>query len=144
MSRYAYTTFCDDIRHEVNGKVSLMGTFGGALFIPVAPALIPKLCCIISVHSDIDAPISQLKVTGSFLGKTIFSSEVDDAGLKEMYAAAPPVENRKSFTAQLMIALAPFSMESFGKIDIEILADGEILECAGLQISKAPEGMVLI
>ncbi|MBD9585794.1 hypothetical protein IB254_01880 [Pseudomonas sp. PDM03] len=143
MSRYAYTTFCDDIRYEVNGKVSLMGTFGGVLFIPVAPALIPKLCCIISVHSDLDDPISDLRVTGSFLGQTIFTSEVDDAGLKEMYAAAPAVENRKGFTAQLMIALAPFSMESYGKIDIEILVDGEKLDCAGLQISKAPEGMIL-
>jgi hypothetical protein len=121
-----------------------MGTFGGVLFIPTAPALIPKLCCIISVHHDLNDHFTSLKVTGSFLDQTIFTSEMDENGLKEMYAGAPLVDDRKGFVAQFMIVLAPFNVESFGKLNIEIIADGTKIDCAGLQISKAPEGMVLV
>jgi len=36
--------FCDDIRHEVNGKISLMGIYGNDMYVPVFPITLPKIC----------------------------------------------------------------------------------------------------
>ena len=144
MIRYAYSLFCDDIRHEVNGKVSFMGTFAGALFLPGVPAVLPKLCCVISVHADLENPMKSLKVTGTFVGQTIFAIDMGEEELQGLYASAPQVEDRKGFMAQFMMLLSPFNIESFGKLEVEILADGERLECAGLQVGQAPDGMTLV
>lgn len=40
---YAHTLFCDDVRHEVNGKVSFIGVFAGPLKLLEAPDGQPNL-----------------------------------------------------------------------------------------------------
>lgn len=44
--------FCDDIRHELGGKVSLMGIYGSHLLLPALPSNLIKL----SVHFSIELP----------------------------------------------------------------------------------------
>lgn len=44
--------FCDDIRHEVGGKISLMGIYGTHLLLPALPSNLSKL----SVHFSIEIP----------------------------------------------------------------------------------------
>lgn len=144
MKPYAYSTFCDDIRHEVNGKTSYIGTFNGSLFLPSLPAMIPKLCCIVSLVLPLEEHLSDLKISCLFAGSEVFANQFGADQLKGLYGAAPTVEDRKGFLAQFMISLSPFNVESFGKLQIEIFADGEQIECPGLQISQAPEGMVLM
>jgi hypothetical protein len=46
---YGYTIFCDDIRHEVSGKVSLIGVYAGALITAAPmPLILPRLALRIS------------------------------------------------------------------------------------------------
>ncbi len=144
MSRYATSMFCDDIRHEVNGKISFIGTFATSLFMPSVPAVLPKLCCIISLHTGLDDPLTSIKINGSLGEQTVFSMDLGEEEVKNMYAAAPPIDDRKGFVAQFMMVISPFNIESFGKLDIDVIADGTRVECAGLHISPPPAGMVLI
>jgi hypothetical protein len=42
---YGYTIFCDDIREEVGGKITYVGTYQKDLILNVAfPAVLPQLC----------------------------------------------------------------------------------------------------
>jgi hypothetical protein len=50
-ANYSLTTiFCDDIRHEINGKVSLMGMYRGEMFVPDFPITLPKICAFFELR----------------------------------------------------------------------------------------------
>lgn len=44
------TIFCDDIRHEINGKMSLMGMYGDVMYLPDFPITIPKICAFFELR----------------------------------------------------------------------------------------------
>jgi len=45
--KYKYVLFCEDIRQEIGGKVSLMGVLGSKLLTQQFPIGFPKLCLFI-------------------------------------------------------------------------------------------------
>lgn len=62
------TIFCDDVRHELNGKVSLMGVYGGDMYVTDFPVTLPKICSFFELHipptlenNSADAVISVMK-----------------------------------------------------------------------------------
>jgi hypothetical protein len=60
--RHVETIFCDDIRQEIGGKLSLIGIYSGALFVPAFPATLPKLCLLVKVLTPADDPLRVLKL----------------------------------------------------------------------------------
>lgn len=50
--------FCDDVREEGGGKVSLMGLFGPDVAIPEIPAVLPRLCVIFMADVIGDEPFT--------------------------------------------------------------------------------------
>src|SRR5260221_12989855 len=66
-----FTIFCDDIREEVNGKVSLIGCYGADLRIlgNQFPILLPKLGFHITVRVPSDGPNLPLKIMIYFPGQ---------------------------------------------------------------------------
>jgi len=59
-----FTIFCDDIREEVNGKLSLIGCYGADLriFGSPLPILLPKLGFHITIRLPTDGPNLPLKI----------------------------------------------------------------------------------
>ena len=59
--------FCDDIRHEINGKMSLMGIYGDTMYLPDFPITVTKICAYfeLRVQPDLkngtDATLSIMK-----------------------------------------------------------------------------------
>lgn len=48
-----HTVFCDDIRRELNGKMTLVGSYNGAMFINGAlPTTLPKFCLAVSLWEE--------------------------------------------------------------------------------------------
>src|SRR5271165_3565530 len=39
---WGFTIFCDDIRAEVDGKVSFIGSYNGLMYVPSFPVTVPK------------------------------------------------------------------------------------------------------
>lgn len=144
MSRFAYSIFSDDVRHEVNGKTSLIGVYQGTMYIPEFPAHLPKLCISISVVTPIDRPFENV----------VFKVFMDDNQLFEIPLTQAQIEQSLSFDPQASVArfqkiqamgvLSPISFEAPCKLRIEVEADGENIDCSGLHVLKAPEGMQLI
>lgn len=64
MSRIS-TVFCDDIRHEIGGKLSLIGCYGETVSLPQLPASIPKLCVFFVLNlEDLEGKIQiELRLT---------------------------------------------------------------------------------
>lgn len=144
MNRFAYPIFCDDMRNEVNGKFSLMGVFGGLMYLPGFPAVLPKLCAVITVVSPLSQPFSTITFTGSLDGNVVFEITIGEEQLGQMGSGGTVLDDPKYFEARAMVVLSPLHISAPGKLDVTILADGEKVECTGLQISHAPEGMVIV
>ncbi len=56
------SVFCDDIRHEVGEKISLIGVYAADLVVPRMPITLPKLCVWSVIGTDIERPFSRLVV----------------------------------------------------------------------------------
>lgn len=50
----SYAIFCDDIRHETSGKLSLIGVYGTHMFVEGWPTKLPKLCVHFSIKLSED------------------------------------------------------------------------------------------
>lgn len=46
----SFAVFCDDIRHEKTGKLSLIGVYGSHMFVGEFPTRLPKLCVHFSIR----------------------------------------------------------------------------------------------
>ena len=144
MTRFAYSTFCDDIRNEVNGKISLMGIFGSLMYLPQFPAVLPKLCALVTASTPIDRPFQSVSFKGVMDGNVLFDLALDSSQMEQMDQGAGLIQDPKRFEAKAMVVLSPLHIAAPSKIKISIVADGEELECTGLQISQAPEGLQIV
>jgi hypothetical protein len=144
MNRFAYAIFCDDIRNEVNNKTSFMGIVGHLMYLPVFPIVLPKLCVSVTANTPRDKPFKSLSFKG-FLNETIlFEVELDADQLAQANQGQGQIEDPKGFLAQAMFVLSPLHIEGPGKIKISVIADGEDLDCPGLQLSPAPEDLQIV
>ena len=60
MTRYVHATYCDDIRQEVGGKLTLVGVYNGSLLVPSFPVVLPKLCLALQVVTAVSEPLKDL------------------------------------------------------------------------------------
>lgn len=141
MSRFAYSIFCDDIRHEVNGKLSIIGTYDAQLFVPIFPATISKLCAIVTVLTSEDEPFSDIRIKGIFGEQELFNLHIDRSQLEAAAADERRPQKGPIKKIQTMAILSPVSFDAPGKITIEVLADGQAIECSGLEIQENPKDM---
>jgi len=51
--------FCDDVRYELNGKVSLMGIYNDQMFVPDFPITLPKVCAHFDLRVNPDFDCSE-------------------------------------------------------------------------------------
>jgi hypothetical protein len=145
MNRFAYTIFCDDIRYEVNNKTSYIGIMGNLMYLPAFPAVLPKLCVLITANTKHDQPFKSLQFKGTLGEAVLFDVALDAQQLEQMHEHAKnQIDDAKGLSAQGQFVLSPLHIPGPGNIKISVIADGVDLECNGMQISQAPEGMQII
>ncbi len=60
--RYIQVTYCDDIRHELGNKRSLMGVYATELIVTTIPATLSRLGIAVSVVTPLAEPFKKLIV----------------------------------------------------------------------------------
>ena len=51
---FGYTIFCDDVRNEINGKVTLVGVYAGdVIVLGTLPVTLPKLGLSVNYHEKL-------------------------------------------------------------------------------------------
>ncbi|KAB0532785.1 MULTISPECIES: DUF6941 family protein [Pseudomonas] len=143
MNRYTYSIFCDDIRNEVNGKTSLIGVVGGLLYVNTFPCVIPKLCVLITAVTDHDNPFKSLTFKVLVGEDPAFDVTLGEDEIQKISQGQELIEDPKGFAAQAVVVMSPLSLQGPSTIKVFVVADGEKLDCASLQISLAPEGAIL-
>lgn len=140
MNRAVHTIFCDDIRHEINGKVSYIGVYSESLLAPVFPITLPKLCISLKVTTPSDHPFRKLVVRVLRDDDVLSAGEIDKGvlvktgkGLKKL-----PKGKRDGLmqVVQAHLVFSPLKLD--GPCTLRVRVDTEDGELKGLGLMAAP------
>ena len=138
MSRYAHVAYCDDIRPEINGKMSLIGLYSDKMLLPDIPASLPKLGILVTAKTSFDEPFEGFEIHvvmgKQLLAELIVSEEEFLAKVKQ----ADPNAAHQYVQAQFLIS--PLHVHTSGEIAVRFKSGEWEYCCNELKIEQAPEG----
>lgn len=146
ITRHVETLFCDDIRHEINGKLSYIGVYSSALLVPALPVTLPKLCISIKIVTSANEPLRSLTLRvlkdDEILQEIVFDKE-QLVSASEVLAELSDEERRlRVQMPQFLLAFSPLHLDKACTLRVRALADHEELRGVGLiidQISTAAD-----
>ncbi|HEX8578491.1 MAG TPA: hypothetical protein VF655_02715 [Allosphingosinicella sp.] len=139
-----YAIFCDDIRHEINGKVTLVGTyFNDMIFSGVEQGYMPILHLLVC-HRFL--PEKKPRHVGTRVifcannGEDIVLLE-DIVDVPAMLPPAPPLPRadiKTMIEVRRLLRMSPVLFPSSGVIRVRGIYDGEDHRVGGLRVAIMP------
>ncbi len=146
IARHIETLFCDDIRHEINGKLSYIGVYSGTLFVPVFPVTLPKLCISVKIVTPANEPLRSLTLRvlkdDEILQEIVFDKEQLVSASKVLVELSDEERRLRVQMPQFLLAFSPLHLDKACTLRVRALADHEELRGVGLiidQISTAAD-----
>lgn len=145
MNRYAHAIFCDDIRHEQGGKLTLVGVYSGALLVPSFPAVLPKLCLVLNVITPASQPFKKLKLRILRDTDTLAEGDVSAESLSSTAATSfkgvtiDDADRLHSVMAHFVFS--QLKLDGPGRIRVRIETEADELKANGLIIAQMPEAL---
>ncbi len=142
ISRHVETLFCDDIRHEVNGKVSFIGVYSGRLFVPAFPITLPKLCLSVKIVTPVGEPLRVLNLRVLRNDEILQEIAIDDDQLAAASDSAEEMteEQRKERIqmAQFMLVFSPIQFTEPCVLRVLVQTEDGELHGMALLVEKLP------
>lgn len=130
--------YCDDVRHEVSGKTTVVGMYpdGVPVQLPLQGSLVlPKLCLIANLRTPIEQPFQSLRCELRLDDEVIHGL---DMPAEAFNTNLPERKNQKWFAAQLIMELGNIILQKEGTLRFVAIVDGgQIYECPGIEFMKA-------
>lgn len=140
-----YVIFCDDVREEVNGKLTLVGTYGGEMTLFGAnPALLPKLCATIRFRISPDLLPNKFvfRVSKDAMGKsdTLFEAPVDAPVLPDEFEFPEPFarEGMRILEVGINAILQGILFTEPAVIRVKVLVGDDEYRVGALSVKLAP------
>ena len=109
IAKKIFTLVCDDIRLEVNGRISLMGILDKNLIVDKIPYILPNLSIMISLEK-MQTEISEINVI-------LRAPKVEP----EIFKFIAPLDKEKGDNdVRLLVKLSPFRIKSEGEVKVQI------------------------
>lgn len=143
MNRQAYAIFCDDIRHELGGKLTLVGVYSGSLLVQAFPSVLPKLCLVLKVFTPIESPFQRLKIRILKDDETIAEGELPQQELTVLSSARvedPEESNEaeKLFQVTAHFVFSPLKLDGPCVIGVRIETEDGEMKTNSLRIATLP------
>lgn len=134
--RRGFCVFCDDIRHEVGNKISLMGIYHGEIvFSQNPPAILPKFVIAMWLLADVDDPIKQINV--SIFGPPARTELAKiEAQPPPSMLPTPPDATQKHI--HLVFPMVNFHFPEEGLLEVEVTTERETFRAGRLAVKFAP------
>lgn len=136
ISRYLDVIYCDDIRNEVGNKFSYMGIYTRELNIPSVPLLLPKLCIVVKVVSDINDPIESVVVRVVMLKehKEIELITTDSLTMPSSTELQGRDNDSTCVLTQMQFVLSPFQIDEESTLRVKATTEREELLGVALRL----------
>lgn len=138
MERYAHAVYCDDIREEISGKISLIGVYSDTLFSPKFPTFMPKLCAVVYARTDEEHPFNGITFTAKYNDTTLGSLEISKEQLDQDAAQNASTGAGGSYIVKAQMIFTPVQLDKPGELSISILSEGVEIPCLPLRVDKIP------
>lgn len=147
-SPFAVTTFCDDIRYELQNKISLSGVYGGDLISAVPPPFIlPRFGVFLQVRLPlkktpaIDLSMYMPEAAEPFYTRRLYEAEEAfeiDKEFEEELKKIPDSIPARLFNVPLLFT--SLTVPATGTLRVRIMCGSERVRADSLRISyRAPE-----
>ncbi len=130
--------YCDDVRHEVSGKITVVGMYSEGAPIPYPPQgilVLPKFCIIAGVRIPIEQTMQKLRCELRLDDEVVHGVDMPADTFNE--ANAPMRKDQKWITAQLIMEFGNFAIPREGTLCFVAIIDGsKVYVCPGLEFMK--------
>lgn len=135
-ARLVTAQFCDDIRHEVGNKYSLMGCYGNEMIVDKIPSVLPKLCAHVRIFTPASRPFEHLVIRAYMNDDLIAEIEmpVTEVSADLHQKAAASELGRVAFLA--MMAFSPLAITESCKVRIEAETEDGIVHGSYIHIRE--------
>jgi hypothetical protein len=141
MTPFLSTIYCDDIRQEVGGKLSLMGVYNAVMYVPQFPVTLPKLWIMATYVTAQDNPPKSLKVRVFKSNEPLADLDAMPEYLQQLANAREPVVampdgSQRVIASHMHVCFSPLVLD--GPCILRVVAiteEGEV-RGLGLQIQQ--------
>ena len=139
--RIVVVQFCDDVRHEMGNKYSLMGCYADELIVDKLPVVLPKLCAQIRAITPIDNFFSKLTFRAKINDDIIAELNID---INKLPDPVPTNSELRRYTVVAAMSFSPLLIAEPCQLRIEAeTEDGVIIPGSSLKIrERLPEDPV--
>lgn len=135
-----FTLFCDDVRHEVGNKSSLIGVYHGEMIIGGAfPATLPKLGLYVQVQEPASAAPEDMVVSVYMPGDSDEPSHSFHIEKPDEKLVDPDAAEDKLRAAILQFVISPCLIVSEGEIKVRLKRGSETIKLGALRVKSALE-----
>ncbi|WP_449302458.1 DUF6941 family protein [Pseudoxanthomonas mexicana] len=125
--------FCDDIREEVNGKISLIGCYTGGMQVTEFPATLPKLCVLVRLICSAHEPPKTIVFRVLRDDEELLKGELPEEAMPPL-APADADESAMGMVHGQFI-LSPFELTGPCTVRVRAIVDGQEIRGLSLPIS---------
>lgn len=138
--RHVQSIFCDDIREEINGKISYIGVYSGTLLVREFPVTLPKLCVSLNLVTPADKPLKTCTIHVYKDDEVLQEITFDEEELRNASESIENFANKSKFpTVQVFkyfIIFSPIQFTGPCLLRIQIQTEDEELRAMGLKIAQ--------
>ena len=140
--RSASAIYCDDIRHERDGKLTVVGMYpeGSPIKFPAQGAVIlPKFCVMGYFRTPAHQPLKSMACELRLDDEVLHRVELPPDALNAAEATRTP--GSRGLTTQLIVEMGNLVVRKAGVLRFVAIADGtEVYECPGVEFTKPGTG----
>jgi hypothetical protein len=138
MPRFLQSQFCDDIRHEIGNKLSMMGIYHSALVVEKFPLELPRLFVSMKASADEGEEFKQLRFVVLINDEPLVEMDISEDDLAKPAPPMPDInaasELRRQQSFQTFIQLPPLTLAQSGILRTRIITEQETICGDGLMI----------
>lgn len=133
---YGITLFCDDIRHEINGKTTMVGVYSSNLVLPNnEPALLPSLFASVQIYIPHEYKFDE----GKLMVSSLDGEEV--TVVTELELPSPQADEgspERYIVFRINVSLTPFAAKPGTRLQVRAYFEGNEFKLGTLSIVSAP------
>jgi hypothetical protein len=142
MQPFLSTTYCDDVRQEVGGKLSLIGVYNGVMYVPQFPVTLPKLWIVATFVASKDEPPKSLKFRVFKNNEPLADLDATPEHLQQLAHAPEPAVplpegSRSVISTQTQVCFTPLLIDAPCMLRVAAITENGETRGLSLQVQRS-------